>query len=157
MSSLSPLHWQATQHFDERYKRKESKVIFEPARTHHLGLQAQNFDNPIFTFGCFSLKAVQNSCKLLRILQFAKFLLMYPFIHTNTVFVVSVKINFCQRQTHCTDDQHKFKSVKDTDNAFTECQTLRKNLQSIGIYLSVCTHFYKNFKEQYFRSIKSKS
>ena len=58
-------------------------VIFEPARTHHLGLKAQNFENPIFTFGCFSLKAVYNSCKLQRLLQVAKFLVMYSFTHTN--------------------------------------------------------------------------
>ena len=62
-------------------------VIFEPARTHHLGLQAQNFENPIFTFWCFSLKAVYNSCKLQRLLQVAKFLFMYSFTHTNIVFL----------------------------------------------------------------------
>ena len=43
---------------------------------------------------------------------------------------VSVKQNFCQRQTYCID---KFQSVTDTDNEFTECQTSRKQLQSIGI------------------------
>ena len=59
-------------------------VIFEPARTHHLGLKAQNFENPIFTFGCFSLKAVYNSCKLQRLLQVAKFLFIYSF--TNLLF-----------------------------------------------------------------------
>ena len=48
-------------------------------------------------------------------------------------FVVSVKINFCYRQTTCTDDQDKFHSVKDTDNEFIECPTPRKKLQSIGI------------------------
>ena len=62
-------------------------VIFEPARTHHLGLKAQNFENPIFTFGCFSLKAVYYSCKLQRLLWVAKFLIMYPFTHTNIVFL----------------------------------------------------------------------
>ena len=48
-------------------------------------------------------------------------------------FVVSVKINFCQRQTKCTDDQDKFQSIKDNDNEFTECQTPRKKLKSIVI------------------------
>ena len=48
-------------------------------------------------------------------------------------FVVSVKINFCQRQTKCIDDQDKFQAVKDTNNEFTECQTPRKKLQLIGI------------------------
>ena len=68
-------------------------------------------------------------------------------------FVVSVKINFCERQTKCTDDQDKFQSVKDTDNEFTECQTPRKKLQSIGIS-AVSLH---TFMKQYFRSIKSAS
>ena len=48
-------------------------------------------------------------------------------------FVVSVKINFCQRQTKCIDDQDKFQSIKDTDNELTKCQAPRKKLQSIGI------------------------
>ena len=61
-------------------------VIFELARTHHLGLKAQNFENPIFTFGFF-LKAVYNSCKLQGLLQVAKFLVMYSFTHTNIVFL----------------------------------------------------------------------
>ena len=77
-------------------------VIFEPARTHHLGLKAQNFENPIFTFGCFSLKAVYNSCKLQRLLQVAKFLIMYSFTHTNIAFLfrhlsteIVIFINVC--------------------------------------------------------------
>ena len=48
-------------------------------------------------------------------------------------FVVSIKINFCQRQTKCIDDQDKFQSIKDTDNEFTECQTPKKKLESIVI------------------------
>ena len=62
-------------------------VIFEPARTHHLGLKVQNFENSIFTFGYFSLKAVYNSCKSQRLLQVAKFLFMYSFTHTDIVFL----------------------------------------------------------------------
>ena len=54
-------------------------------------------------------------------------------LHQDNYFAVSVKLNFCQRQTHCIDDQDKFQSVTDTDNEFTECQTPRKKLQSIGI------------------------
>ena len=54
-------------------------------------------------------------------------------MYQDNYFVVSIKINFCQRQTNCIDDQDKFQSVKDTDNEFTECQTPRKKLQSIGI------------------------
>ena len=33
-------------------------VIFELARAHHLGIKALNFENPVFTFGCFALEAV---------------------------------------------------------------------------------------------------
>ena len=40
-------------------------------------------------------------------------------------FVVSVRLKFCQRQTHYIDDQDKFQSVTDTGNEFTECQTPR--------------------------------
>ena len=61
-------------------------------------------------------------------------------------FVVSVKISFCQRQTKCIDDQDKFQSVKDTDNEFTECQTPRKKLQSIGISPVSLHAFMKTLK-----------
>ena len=61
-------------------------------------------------------------------------------------FVVSVKINFCQRQTKCIDDQDKFQSIKDTDNEFTECQTPRKKLQSIGISPVSLHAFMKTLK-----------
>ena len=46
-------------------------------------------------------------------------------MYYDNYFVVSVKINSCQRQTKCIDDQDKFQSAKDTDNEFTECQTPR--------------------------------
>ena len=47
-------------------------------------------------------------------------------LYQGKYLVVSVKLNFCWRETHCIDDQHKFQSVTDTNNEFTECQTLRK-------------------------------
>ena len=61
-------------------------------------------------------------------------------------FVVSVKKIFCQRQTKCIDDQDKLQSVKDTDNEFTECQTPRKKLQSIGISPVSLHAFMKTLK-----------
>ena len=56
-------------------------VIFEPARTHNLGPKAQNFENPISTFGCFFSKAVYNSCKLQRVAKCKVFvyILLYYF------------------------------------------------------------------------------
>ena len=62
---------------------------FESARTHHLDLKAKNFENPIFTFVCFSLKAVYTktfaTCKLL---------FMYSFTHTNIspMFLISCEV-----------------------------------------------------------------
>ena len=53
----------------------------------HLGLKAQNFKDPIFTYECFSLKTVYNSCKLQRFLHLTKFFIMYSFTHTNIVFL----------------------------------------------------------------------
>ena len=77
-------------------------VNFEPDRSHHLYLKAQNFENLIFKFICFSLKAVYNSCKLQRLLQFLKFLIIYSFTHTNIVFLfrhipteIVIFINVC--------------------------------------------------------------
>ena len=67
-------------------------------------------------------------------------------MYQDNYFVVSVKINFCQRQTKCIDDQDKFQSVKDTDNEFTECQTPRKKLQSIGISPVSLNAFMKTLK-----------
>ena len=61
-------------------------------------------------------------------------------------FAVSAKINFCSRQNKCIDDQDKFESVKDTDNEFTECQTARKMLQSIGILPVSLDAFLKTLK-----------
>ena len=68
-------------------------------------------------------------------------------LHQDNYFVVNVKQIFCQRLTHCIDDQHKFQSVADTDNEFTECQTPRKKLQQpIGIS-SISLHaFMKSLK-----------
>ena len=98
----------------ERYKRKQW-VIFEPARTHHLGLKAQNFQNPIFTFGCFSLNAVYNSCNLQRLLQVVKFLFMYSFTHTKIDFLprylpteIIIFINVCYHMKCFSGDSFSF-------------------------------------------------
>ena len=61
-------------------------------------------------------------------------------------FVVSVKINFCQIQTKCIDDQDKFQSVNDTENEFPEYKTFRKKLQSIGISPVSLHAFMKTLK-----------
>ena len=87
MSSTSPLHRLQTQINKQTLQTQTEWVIFEPARTHHLGVKVQNFENPIFTIGCFSLKAVYSYCKLQRLLQFAKFVSMYSFTHTNIAFL----------------------------------------------------------------------
>ena len=53
-------------------------------------------------------------------------------LYQDNYFAVSVKLNFCQRQTYYIDDQDKVQSVTDTENEFTDCETQRKKLQSIG-------------------------
>ena len=80
-------HYSSNKTFWWALQTKTEWVIFEPARTHHFGLMTPNFENPIFRFGCFSLKAACNSCKLHRILQVANFWIMYSFTHTNIVFL----------------------------------------------------------------------
>ena len=92
-----------------------NRVIFEPTRRNHVGLKTQNFDNPIFTFRWFSLKAVCNSCKLQRFLQLAKFLFMYSFTHTNIVFLfrhlpteIVIFINVCYEMKCFSGDSFSF-------------------------------------------------
>ena len=67
-------------------------------------------------------------------------------LYQGNYFVVNIKLNFCQRKTHYIDDQDKFQSVTDTDNEFTECQTPRKKLQSIGISPVSLHAFMKTLK-----------
>ena len=42
-------------------------------------------------------------------------------LYQDNYFVVSVKLYFCWRPTHCSDDQDKLESGVATDNEFTEC------------------------------------
>ena len=67
-------------------------------------------------------------------------------LYQEKYFFVSVKLNFYERQTHCIDDQNKFQSVTDIDNEFTECETPRKNLQTIGISPVSLHAFMKTLK-----------
>ena len=67
-------------------------------------------------------------------------------LYQGNYFVVNLKLNFCQRKTRYTDDQDKFQSVTDTDNEFTECQTPKKKLQSIGVSTVSRHAFMKTLK-----------
>ena len=67
-------------------------------------------------------------------------------LYQENYFDISLRLNFCQRQTHCIDDQHKFQSVTDTNNEFTQCQTPRKKLQSIVISPVSLHKFMKTLK-----------
>ena len=75
-------------------------------------------------------------------------------LHQHNYFAVCVKLNFCQRQTHCINDQDKVQSVTGTDNEFTECQTPRKKLQSIGILPVSLNAFNKNLKNNISKACK---
>ena len=67
-------------------------------------------------------------------------------LYQDNYFTVSVELNFCQRQTHYNDDQDKVQSVTNTNNEFSECQTTRKKLQSIGISPVSLHAFMKTLK-----------
>ena len=55
-------------------------------------------------------------------------------LYQDNYSAVSFKTKFSlEADTHCIDDQDKVQSVTDTNNEFTECQTPRKKLRSIGI------------------------
>ena len=75
-------------------------------------------------------------------------------LYQYTYFVVSVKLIFCQRQTHCIDDQNKFQSFTDTDNELTECQTPRKKLESIYISPVTLHAFLKTLKSNTYKACK---
>ena len=104
MSSLSPLHQLATQHFDEHYKPKQSQSFLSLPEYTIWIWRYRTLRKQIFIFGWFSLKAVYNSCKLQRLLQVAKFFFIYSFTHTNIVFLfkhlppeIVIFINVCYR------------------------------------------------------------
>ena len=78
-------------------------------------------------------------------------------LYQDNYFVVSVKVDFCYRQTHCIDDQDKFQSVIDTDNEFIEYQTPRKKLQSIGISPVSLYAFMKTLKSNISEAYKVES
>ena len=75
-------------------------------------------------------------------------------LYQDDSFVINVKLNFCERQTRCIDDQDKFESVTDTDNKFTECQTPRKNLQTIAISPVILHTFMKTLKSNILEAYK---
>ena len=67
-------------------------------------------------------------------------------LYQDSYFAVSVKLIFCQTQTHCIDDQDKDQSVTDTENQFSECQTSSKKLQKLGISPISLIAFMKSLK-----------
>ena len=67
-------------------------------------------------------------------------------LYQDNYFAISVKLNFCWRQTHCIDDQDKFQYVTYNDNEFNKCQTPRKKLQSVGILCVSLQAFTKTLK-----------
>ena len=115
MSSPSPLHQLATQHFDKRYKGKQSEPFLSQSEhiiwtSRHRTLRTQYLH-----FGCFSLKAVYNSGKLQRLWQVAKILIMNSFTHTNIVFLpiyvpteIVIFINVCYQMKCFSDNSFSF-------------------------------------------------
>ena len=102
MSSLSPSHRPATQHFDEGYKNKQSEsFLSQPEHaiwvSRHRTLRTQYLH-----FGVFLWKRYIILASYKDFLQVAKFLFLYSFTHTNIVFLFShrpteivIFINIC--------------------------------------------------------------
>ena len=77
--------------------RQTEWVIFEPGRTHPLGLKVQYFENPIFIFGCFSLKAVYDSCKLRSFCLCTLLLTLTVFLFRHLSTEIVIFINVCYK------------------------------------------------------------
>ena len=88
---------------------------FLTIQTPPFGSQGTWLWETIFTFGCFSLKLVYNSCTLQRLAQVAKFLFMYSFTHTNVVFLfrllpskIVIFISVCEKIKCFSSDNFSF-------------------------------------------------
>ena len=86
MSSLRPSDWQAAQHFDERFIRKQGgSFLSQPKQTiwvsRNRTLRTQYLDSGVFLRKQYKILAsYKDFCKL-------QFLFMYSFIHINVVFL----------------------------------------------------------------------
>ena len=91
MSSRSPSHRIATQHFDERYKVKQIESFLRQPEHKIWASRSRTLRTQYLYLSCcfvsFFLKAAYDSCNLQRLLPVAKFLFMSSFIHTNIVFL----------------------------------------------------------------------
>ena len=71
------------------------------------------------------------------------------------LFCRQCKSNFLLETDSLYDDQDKVQSVIDTDNEFTECQALRKKLQSVGISPVNLNSFMKILKSDISEAYKA--
>ena len=89
VSSSSPLHWLATEYFDERYKRKQSESFLSQlehtiwvSRHRNIQFYISNIYIWVFFFIYFLQYILLANYK-----DFCKILFMYSFTHTNKVFL----------------------------------------------------------------------
>ena len=115
MSSLSPLHQLATQHFDERYKWKQSESFFsQPEHTIWVS-RNRNLRTQYLQLGIFLWKQYIIPASYKEFLLVAKFLIMYSLTHTNIVFLsrylpteIVVFINVCYQMKCFNGDSFPF-------------------------------------------------
>ena len=135
MSSLRPLHRQATQHFDERYKQSESflsqpfiylfiySLLFIILYLFiYLFILCQNTP-----FGCLGTELWKANIYIwvfffessIKLLQVAKFLFMYSFTHTNIVCLfkhlpteIAIFKNVCYQMKCFSGDSFSFFSSR---------------------------------------------
>ena len=92
MSSPSPLHRLATQHFDKRYKRKQSESFLSQPE---LTIWASRYRKPISYIWVFFLKVVYNSCKLQSVLL----VIISPFLEAGFANILPTFLISCEVQT----------------------------------------------------------
>ena len=107
-----PAHYMNQQHNLLISATNANKMsYFSASQNTAFGSQGKNFENLMFTFGCFSLTAIYNFCKLQRRLQVATILIMNSFSHTNILFLfrclpteILIFINVCYQMKCFGDD-----------------------------------------------------
>ena len=114
MSNPSPLHQLAAQHFDKRYKCKQSESSLNQP-DHTIWVSRHSFCEPNIYIWVFLFEAAHNFCKLQRLLQFAKFLFMYSFTLANIAFLfrhlpteIVISISICYKMKCFSGDNFSF-------------------------------------------------
>ena len=65
-------------------------------------------------------------------------------LYKDNYFIVTLKLNFCEKQRLFIDEEGKFQSVTGTDKDFAECETPTKSSNQLAFHLSVYTKYLRS-------------